>query len=242
MSGRSSRARFASAGPEHAAGHHHIGKQQIDRLGAAQNAHRCRGIRCRQRAIAELAQRGHDRFAQIGIVLDDEDGFVAARRDLGDDRVLAHRTAASRQRGSRICTVVPRPTWLSIVATPPDCSAKPCTIARPRPLPLPDSLVVKNGSNTRFSTSASMPTPRVADTDRHEVAGLDLRDDRCRTPRRARRSACAPSGVRLGHRIARIDGQIQDRVLELARHRRACATGRATAPCAPRSTRRGCAA
>ena len=35
----------------------------------------------------------------------------------------------------------------------------PYTIASPRPLPRPDSLVVKNGSNTRFNTSGSMPTP-----------------------------------------------------------------------------------
>ena len=42
---------------------------------------------------------------------------------------------------------------------PPDCLAKPNTCASPRPEPLPTSLVVKNGSNTRASTSGVMPVP-----------------------------------------------------------------------------------
>ena len=61
--------------------------------------------------------------------------------------------------GKIMRTVVPRPTLLSIVETPPDCSANPCTIANPRPLPLPLSFVVKKGSNTRFNTSGSIPQP-----------------------------------------------------------------------------------
>jgi len=34
---------------------------------------------------------------------------------------------------------------------PPDCAAKPKTLERPRPVPRPTSLVVKNGSLQRFS-------------------------------------------------------------------------------------------
>ena len=47
---------------------------------------------------------------------------------------------------------------------PFDCLAKPYTIDRPSPVPRPTSLVVKNGSNTRWAVSASMPVP-VSDTE-----------------------------------------------------------------------------
>ncbi len=55
--------------------------------------------------------------------------------------------------------VVPRPSSLSTATSPPDCLAKPNTWLRPRPVPLPISLVVKNGSNTRASRSGAMPEP-----------------------------------------------------------------------------------
>ena len=35
----------------------------------------------------------------------------------------------------------------------------PWTVARPSPVPLPSSLVVKNGSNKRACTSGVMPAP-----------------------------------------------------------------------------------
>ncbi len=42
---------------------------------------------------------------------------------------------------------------------PPDCLAKPYTWLKPSPVPTPAGLVVKNGSNARFITSALMPLP-----------------------------------------------------------------------------------
>ena len=42
---------------------------------------------------------------------------------------------------------------------PPDCFMKPKTIERPRPVPLPSTLVVKKGSKILSSTSFSMPVP-----------------------------------------------------------------------------------
>ena len=42
---------------------------------------------------------------------------------------------------------------------PPDWRAKPKTWVRPRPVPLPTGLVVKNGSNTRSRCSGAMPAP-----------------------------------------------------------------------------------
>ena len=65
--------------------------------------------------------------------------------------------------GSRMRRVVPSPIRDSISASPPDWAAKPWIWARPRPVPLPISLVVKNGSNARLTTSSGMPSP-VSDT------------------------------------------------------------------------------
>src|SRR5437764_455990 len=42
---------------------------------------------------------------------------------------------------------------------PPDCRTMPYTVARPSPVPLPTSLVVKNGSNRWALTSSVMPEP-----------------------------------------------------------------------------------
>ena len=40
----------------------------------------------------------------------------------------------------------------------------------PSPVPLPTSLVVKNGSNARASTSGGMPDAGVADRDHAHIA------------------------------------------------------------------------
>ena len=51
------------------------------------------------------------------------------------------------------------PGRLSIRMPPPDCWAKPNTCGSPSTEPLPAPLVVKNGSNTRASTSSQLPVP-----------------------------------------------------------------------------------
>src|SRR5690349_13203351 len=53
----------------------------------------------------------------------------------------------------------PRPTSLSSWMSPPLCLTMPYTVERPSPVPLPGSLVVKNGSNTRVRVASSMPVP-----------------------------------------------------------------------------------
>ena len=61
--------------------------------------------------------------------------------------------------GNRSSTVVPVPGVDASLTVPPDWRAKSRTIARPRPVPRPGSLVVKNGSNAWPATVASMPVP-----------------------------------------------------------------------------------
>ncbi len=67
--------------------------------------------------------------------------------------------------GSHISAVVPSSGRLATRRRPPDCSARPCTIGSPSPVPLPTPLVVKNGSMAWARVPSSMPMP-VSDTDR----------------------------------------------------------------------------
>ena len=55
--------------------------------------------------------------------------------------------------------VAPCPGVLSTAMSPPDCLAKPKAWLRPSPVPLPTSLVVKNGSKIASIWSAAMPVP-----------------------------------------------------------------------------------
>ena len=67
--------------------------------------------------------------------------------------------SASSMRGSSRATVVPRAWRLRMRTPPPDCLVKPYTIDIPRPLPMPNCLVVKKGSKTRARVLPSMPMP-----------------------------------------------------------------------------------
>jgi hypothetical protein len=48
---------------------------------------------------------------------------------------------------------------LANATSPFDWRTKPYTVLKPRPVPRPSSLVVKNGSNARARTSSLMPAP-----------------------------------------------------------------------------------
>ena len=55
--------------------------------------------------------------------------------------------------------VVPLPNSLYTPMCPPDCLTIVWHVAKPRPVPLPFGLVVKNASNRCALTSSLMPTP-----------------------------------------------------------------------------------
>ena len=76
----------------------------------------------------------------------------AVEREFAVQRALSSRAA-------RRVAVVPVPGALSMSKCPSDCRASPCTIDSPRPVPLPISLVVKNGSKILLRTSSLMPVP-----------------------------------------------------------------------------------
>ena len=60
-------------------------------------------------------------------------------------------TSARRNQSSK---VDPTPTSLRTPMCPPLCCTMPYTVARPSPVPLPGSLVVKNGSKMCACTSS----------------------------------------------------------------------------------------
>src|SRR5450759_2193950 len=64
--------------------------------------------------------------------------------------------------GNSTDTLVPLPAedWAQIC--PPDCRTMPWTVARPSPVPLPTSFVVKNGSKARARMASSIPAPLSA--------------------------------------------------------------------------------
>src|SRR3989442_1185457 len=90
----------------------------------------------------------------------------------------------------------------------------PYTVARPSPVPLPFSLVVKKGSKMWLFVWASMPVP-VSDGEQHVRAGLGREV--------LRGVGFVELGVRgldrelaaLRHGVARVHGQVHDHLLEL---------------------------
>ena len=76
----------------------------------------------------------------------------------------------------------------------------PWTVARPRPVPSPGPLVVKNGSKARSATSGAMPVPSSETRDLDAVAGA-ADGDRQRPA--------------VGHRVAGVDGEVHEHLLEL---------------------------
>ena len=134
----------------------------------------------------------------------------ARRSALGDRISVAARRSAVT--GSHRSTLVPTPGLLDMVSAPPSCEARPCTIDRPRPVPLPTPLVEKKGSTAR----ARSPRPCRC---------------RCRRPTggHSRRAAAAPDGAArasrrttvilqraaVGHGVARVHAEVEQRHLEL---------------------------
>ena len=77
-------------------------------------------------------------------------------------------------------TVVPSPDRLSISRVPWCCRTIRRQMARPRPVPFPSSLVVKNGSVTRLRCSGGMPSRCPPPRSRRRGAGRGVRRSRTR--------------------------------------------------------------
>ena len=112
--------------------------------------------------VAEILDQRRRAGQHQQVIVDDEDapggaGGRRRRRALGDCAPARPRSVLAR--GSHSSTVVPTFGVLSMRSWPPDCAARPCTIDKPSPVPLPGPLVVKKGSVAFASVASSMPTP-----------------------------------------------------------------------------------
>ena len=127
--------------------------------------------------------------------------------------------------------VVPRPGSLSTQMCRRSASRCRRRSPGPSPVPLPGSLVVKNGSKTCACTSAVMPQP-VSLTREHHVAARARAS--CCAGHRSRVAASTLRGLdgqpaALRHRVAGVDGEVQDHLLDLARVGLDAAPGRVRA-------------
>ena len=118
-----------------AIGHADVGDHMVEALPAFEQRDRLVPVGGTGGIEPEVGQHFRDQVAQVGFVLDEQD--------------LAPGHQCSRA-GRWMVTAVPCPGSLRRWTKPPDCDAKPKTWLSPRPLPCPTSLVVKNGSNTRW--------------------------------------------------------------------------------------------
>ena len=101
--------------------------------------------------------------------------------------------------------MVPSPTTLRTEIVP-ECAARMSrTIARPRPLPFFSPLVVKNGSKMRVRLSAEIPPPVSRKLTRT-----------CVSPS-ARSVEMVSASAAVGHRVARVDDEVDEDLRELGR-------------------------
>ena len=81
---------------------------------------------------------------------------------LGGGRVRPFSTRVGWAAGSSTQNTLPLPSIESKVMSPPAAVTMAREMARPRPVPVPGALVVKNGSNTRGLAGSGMPQPESA--------------------------------------------------------------------------------
>ena len=112
--------------------------------------------------------------------------------------------------------MVPLPSALSSRTAPPLCFTMPRTVESPRPEPCPGPFVVKNGSNARPLHLRRHPDPGVPHGDGRVGPGRQVGvRARLRLPDLdGRRLHAEPPARR--HRVARVDGEVDDHLLELA--------------------------
>ena len=124
------------------AGHHDVGDERVDRLAVAGGERERVGGRARgEHGVAGAGQDQLDQLAHGGLVLAQQDRLAAAERRLV--AVLdGSRSRSSGAAGRTTVNVEPSPGCEVTSTRPPDCVTIPCTVARPRPVPSPMSLVV----------------------------------------------------------------------------------------------------
>ena len=93
----------------------------------------------------------------------------------GAARCAARRAGVGRRSAGRPRRSCPAPRSERRRMAPPLWRTMPNTVDRPRPVPLPGALVVKNGSKTRLRVASSMPSPVSVTESTHVAARPDRR-------------------------------------------------------------------
>ena len=109
--------------------------------------------------------------------------------------------------GNSTLNVAPRPRPLSTEISPPCSRTIPWTMERPRPVPTPAGLVVKNGSKMRGSSSGAIPGPLSDISMTTRSAEIFL----------VRKWMIRPGPSSLFQRLLGIEEQIQHHLLQLSR-------------------------
>src|ERR671922_631414 len=123
----------------------------VDRADPVERGHRAVGRVDVDVRHPEL-QRLRERLEQRLVVVDEQDPGLVGHR-------IGASAGRSPPRGSSILNVAPLPGFDANEISPPCSLTMLYVIERPRPVPEPTSLVVKNGSKTRDSTSGGIPGP-----------------------------------------------------------------------------------
>ena len=167
---------------------------------------RVRRVDGRRDPVARAPQHPLEQRPQRRLVLAQQHGLRApgARRPPAPPAPRSGEGASSGAAGRNTRNVEPRPSVDSTAIRPPACVTVPCTDARPSPVPSPISFVVKNGSKMFSSSSGAMPVPVSATRDARVGSLVEMH----RLGRDAQRPA-------VGHRVARVDGEVHDDLLEL---------------------------
>src|SRR5690606_22150409 len=113
--------------------------------------------------VAARRERACQPLTQQLIVFDNQEERGAVHRsDLPAPAAASVALSGGRlvtSTGRRMVTVVPAPASEAIVSDPPSCSTVERATNRPRPVPSPCGLVVKNGSPARSRASGDIPAP-----------------------------------------------------------------------------------
>ena len=100
---------------------------------------------------------------------------------------------------------------------PPDCFTIPYTVASPSPVPLPVGLVVKNGSKSRAIVALSMPHPVSVTASSTYRPGATLSWLGAYAASSSTSAVSIVSAAAPRHRVAGVDGEVREDLLDLAR-------------------------
>ena len=195
--------------------HHHIGEDQLD-VGAAalEEAEGFLAVGGFQDFIAALVEDVGEQLADALFVLDQQQRLGATVGGQGLGRASPW-SGDWAPRGRQMVKVAPAPGWLDTQMSPPLSLTMRWTVLSPSPVPLPCSLVVKNGSKMWAMASASMPWP-LSLMDRVRIGPGRIPCSRATASPMSRVGGFDADPAAGGHCVAGVQDQVHDDLLHLS--------------------------